>query len=179
MFAASPVQMAAGVLFSLLLAIACVTDLRSRRIPNTLVLATLVTGIACSIAFAPVLPGLGRSLAGAATGLVIWLPFWLLKKIGAGDVKLFAAIGAWLGPTNSVTAALAAAILGGVLTVLWLVWEQGIGRTAQGLVLGAASVQSGVKAPRLLVVESRKRVPYGIALAAGGALVAWLPGLVR
>ena len=179
MFAASPSQVAAGVLFSLLLAIACVTDLRSRRIPNALVLATLAAGFAFSIAVAPVLPGLGRSIGGAATGLAIWLPFWVLRKIGAGDVKLFAAIGAWLGPTNTVTAALSAAILGGVLTLLWLVWEQGVGRTARGLVLGAASVQSGVKAPGLLVVESTKRVPYGLALAAGAAVVAWMPELVR
>lgn len=179
MFAASPMQTAAGVVFSLLLAVACVSDLRARRIPNALVLATLALGIAFSIADAPVLPGLGRSMAGAATGLAIWLPFWMLRKIGAGDVKLFAAAGAWLGPADAVTAALAAAVLGGVLTLLWLVWEQGIGRTARGIALGAASAQSGVKAPGLLVVPSRKRVPYGLALAAGAALVAWLPGLAR
>ena len=177
--AESLIGMAAGVVFSLLLAIACVSDLRSRRIPNALVLATLAAGVGFSIALDPALPGLGRSVAGAATGLVIWLPFWMLRKIGAGDVKLFAAAGAWLGPADAVTAALAAAVLGAVLTLAWLVWEQGVGRTARGLALGAASAQSGVRVPGLLVVPSRKRVPYGIALAAGAALVAWLPGLAR
>ena len=177
--AASPIGMAGGAVFSLLLAVACVSDLRSRRIPNALVLATFAAGIGFSIALAPVLQGLGRSASGAATGLVIWLPFWLLRKIGAGDVKLFAAAGAWLGPTNAVTAALAAALLGGVLTLAWLVWEQGVGRTAQGIALGAASAQSGVRSPGLLVVPSRKHVPYGLALAAGAALVAWLPALAR
>ena len=179
MFAASPVGMVAGAVFSLLLATACVSDLRSRRIPNALVLATFASGVAFSVVLAPVLPGLARSAGGAATGLAIWLPFWMLRKIGAGDVKLFAAAGAWLGPMNAVVAALAAALLGGVLTLLWLVWEQGVRRTAQGIALGAASARSGVKAPDLLVVPSRRRVPYGIALATGAALVAWLPGLAR
>lgn len=179
MFAASPLGTAAGVVFSLLLAIACVSDLRSRRIPNALVVVTLAGGIAFSVALAPVLPGLARSGGGAATGLAIWLPFWLLRKLGAGDVKLFAAAGAWLGPANAVTAALAAAVVGGVLTIAWLVWEQGVGRTARGIALGAAAAQSGVRSPGLLVVPATRRVPYGLALATGAALVAWLPGLAQ
>ena len=177
MFLSSPLGEAAGVLFTLLLVAACVTDARARRIPNALVLALGLTGLGFSIVESPVLAGLARGSAGLVTGLAIWLPFWLLRKLGAGDVKLFAAAGAWLGPESAVIAALVAALLGGVLTLGWLLREQGFLRTARGLWLRTATVRSGVEAPGLLVVPATKRVPYGIALAAGAALVAWLPGL--
>ena len=177
MFLDSPLEGAAGAVFTLLLAAACVTDVRARRIPNGLVLALGLTGLGFSLVESPILPGLARAGAGMATGLAIWLPFWLLRKLGAGDVKLFAAAGAWLGPESAALAALVAAVLGGVLTLGWLLREQGVSRTARGLWLRTAAARSGVEAPDVLVVPASRRVPYGIALAAGAALVAWLPGL--
>lgn len=176
-FDASPFGLVAGALFGALLLAACVTDLRARRIPNVLVLALGASGLLFSLVEHPIVPGAARAAGGMATGLAIWLPFWLLRKIGAGDVKLFAAAGAWLGPGGAVTAALAAALCGGLLTVGWLLREQGMARTARGLLLGAAAVRGGAPPPDLLVVPATRRVPYGLALAAGAALVAWLPAL--
>ena len=178
----SPFREVAGVLFTLLLLVACVSDVRTRRIPNALVLILALCGFGFSLVANPILPGAGRALGGAAVGLAIWLPFWMMGKLGAGDVKLFAAAGAWLGPMGAVTGALAAAVCGGVLTLAWLVHEQGVTRTLRGLLLRGLllrgnAARAGVRGPDLLVVPATRHVPYGLALAAGALLVAWLPGL--
>ena len=178
----SPFREVAGALFTLLLLVACVSDVRSRRIPNALVLLLAFSGLAFSLVANPILPVAGRAFGGAAVGLVIWLPFWMMGKLGAGDVKLFAAAGAWLGPSGAVAGALAAALCGGVLTVAWLVREQGAVRTLRGIMLRLVllrgnAAQAVVRGPDLLVVPATRHVPYGLALAAGALLVAWLPGL--
>src|SRR5436190_14463152 len=87
-------------------------DLRSRRIPNLLTFG----GAAAAIVFSLVvhgLPGLWTSLGGWFAGFALFLPFWLLGGMGAGDVKLLACLGAWLGPQVTLWAALYASIAGG------------------------------------------------------------------
>src|SRR5437762_8698439 len=85
--------------------VACVFDLRSRRIPNVLTLgAALVAFIASGLAGGS--SALGASLAGWALAAAIWLPCYLLGGMGAGDVKLMAAIGAWLAPAAAIYATL-------------------------------------------------------------------------
>ncbi len=94
-------------------AFACVTDLRTRKIPNVLTfggaVAALVThGVTNGFA------GIGFSAAGWAVGLALFFPLFLLRGMGAGDVKLLAALGAWVGPGAAVWLALWSAIAGGV-----------------------------------------------------------------
>src|SRR5215208_4679040 len=97
--AAWSVRLVAGGVLMALLAWACAADLRRRRIPNVLVLTMLATGLALSLApRTDATPGMLGALRGFALGLVIWLPFHTLGLLGAGDVKLIAAAGAWLGP---------------------------------------------------------------------------------
>jgi len=99
-------------------------------------------------------------LEGAATGLVVWLPFWVLGMLGAGDVKFFAAAAAWLGPRLALYAALLSALLGAVLALGWL-----FARVNRREPDGAA-------APKRL-----DTIPYGVAMAAGLAINAWFPHL--
>lgn len=179
MFAGSPFRLVAGSIFTLLLLWACASDIRSRRIPNPIVLALGLGGIVFSVVTMSMGEGLSRGLSGIATGLAIWLPFWLMGMIGAGDVKLFAAAGGWLGPWGAVQGALTAALLGGVLTVGWLIWERGTAHTARGLLLWWASRSATSARPPRLVTDPRHSVPYGVALALGVTLVAWLPDLGR
>ena len=96
--------------------IACVTDLRSRRIPNVLTFGA--AGAALGYAFA--VAG-WRGLAIAALGWLIgaaafFIPF-ALGGLGAGDVKLLAAMGAWLGPAGAVWLALYTGVAGGVMAL--------------------------------------------------------------
>jgi len=92
-------------------------DLRTRRIPNALTFGA--AGAALAYAFftggpAAVLPALGGWLLGAA----IFFPLFALGGMGAGDVKLLAALGAWLGPIEAVWLAIFASMAGGVLAVI-------------------------------------------------------------
>src|SRR5688572_10880566 len=87
-------------------------DLRTRRIPNLLTASMTAAGIGIAAA------GLGASILGCLLGLAFMLPGHVFGKTGAGDVKLLAAAGALLGPSDTIYAFLNTAIAGGVLAVL-------------------------------------------------------------
>src|SRR5688500_5262829 len=80
---------------------ACVTDLRSRRIPNVLTFGAALAGIAFH-ALAPEGEGLGIAALGWAIGIVAFFIPFALGGLGGGDIKLLGALGAWLGPAGTV-----------------------------------------------------------------------------
>jgi prepilin peptidase CpaA len=94
-------------------ACACVTDLRSRRIPNLLTFGGAVAGVLFH-AVTGSTHGLLMSTGGWVVGLMVYLLPFLLGGLGAGDVKLVAALGAWLGPHDVAWLALYAGVAGGV-----------------------------------------------------------------
>jgi prepilin peptidase CpaA len=96
--------------------VACVTDLASRRVPNVLTFGSALTGLAWH-AWVGGVAGAGWSVAGWAVGLAVLMPLYLLRTLGAGDVKLLAAFGAWLGPAGVAWAGLYGTIAGGVLAL--------------------------------------------------------------
>ena len=124
-FEGAPVALAAGLVFSTILVVAAIGDLRTRRIPNKLVAVLAVAGIAYSVVRVPVLPGLLQAGGGLLAGLACWLPFYALGWLGAGDVKLYAAAGAWLGPARAAEGALVGALFGAVLSLIWMMKSQG------------------------------------------------------
>jgi prepilin peptidase CpaA len=151
---------------------ACITDLRWRRIPNSLVIAGLCLGVVLNLQAAGV-RGLGRSVAGAALGLALLLPFYALGGMGAGDVKLLAALGSLLGPGDLLRASLAGALAGGLLA-LGLAFRRGrlldtlrsLGRLLSTWATG------GIRpSPELsLANPSTLKIPYAVPLAAGACL---------
>ena len=167
-----------GALFTLELVTACATDVRVRRIPNVLVLMILLTGVAFSLATRPLVPALTWSIAGLSVGFGIWIPFHVIGAIGAGDVKFFAAIGAWLGPSLTWRAAVAAALIGGVLSVGFLLRENRLGDTLHRVVLAASSRTARLLESPETAKPSRARLPYGVALASGALIAAWWPQLL-
>ena len=102
----------------IVLAVATFTDLRSRRIPNWLVLPFLAAGFAVS-GLAAGWHGIAQSLEGAGLGLAIYGVLFLMGGMGAGDVKLCAAIGAWIGPSQLFIALVITGMAGGVMVVCW------------------------------------------------------------
>lgn len=93
---------------------ACAYDLRTRRIPNVLTFGA--AGLALGFhAFAGGLASFGTSFAGWVVGLALLVPLFWLGGMGGGDVKLLAALGAWMGPRDVVWVALCSAIAGGAL----------------------------------------------------------------
>jgi len=179
MFMESPHGPVWGVLFTALLLMGCVTDVRVRRIPNALVLVLIASGLCYSVASRSLGTGVGSSVAGLLLGFAIWIVFYLAGVLGAGDVKFFSAAGTWLGPSATWRAALVAGVVGGVLAVFFLVRERRLSRTLRRMALAASSgaVELLGETPEGRA-SSRQRLPYGVALAAGALAVAWLPGLL-
>ena len=95
---------------------ACITDVRTRRIPNLLTFGAAAAGLIFHV-LAGGWQGLALAAGGWAVGLALFLPLFLLRGMGAGDVKLVAALGAWLGPLQVVWLALFASIAGGVIAL--------------------------------------------------------------
>ena len=124
-FAASGLLLLAG-----LLAAACVTDWRQRRIPNSLLVAAALAGLAWH-ALAPQGGGLldcrqtgalGLATVAAAGLLMLVLGFalWKLKLFGAGDAKLLAVVAVFLGFRSVPMVLLATLVAGGVLALVSL-----------------------------------------------------------
>jgi prepilin peptidase CpaA len=136
-------------------AIALVTDLRFRRIPNWLTAGTLLIGLAANW-YVHGLDGTLSSVEGMALGLAMLLPFYLFRTMGAGDVKLLAAFGAVLGPQMLISVAVYASIVGGLQSLFILGRLKRIWFTLfQLFVLRVLPARSGAKAP------------YAVALASG------------
>ena len=172
-FAGSALTMVGGACFTLALVVASVWDIRSRRIPNWLVIALAVLGVCYSALVQSPSFGVPRALLGLLLGFVLWIPFYALRMLGAGDVKLFAAASSWLAPSQVVGAALASALAGGVLSVIGLVLAHGLGLTT-------FRIAHGLRDPKLLatplaVPAGRKTLPYGLAMTAGLLIAAWFP----
>lgn len=96
--------------------IATVWDLKSRRIPNGLTFGAALIAIAVN-GYLYGLSGAGAAVAGWLIGVAFFLPIFALGGMGAGDVKLLAALGAWLGPVLVAWVALFSLIAGGVIGV--------------------------------------------------------------
>lgn len=172
-FAESALSIVGGVCFTTGLAAASVTDVRSRRIPNKLVLAMALLGVAFSVISLSFSVGASRSLLSGVIGFALWIPFYALRMLGAGDVKLFAAASCWLAPSQVFAAALMSALAGGVLSVIGLVLAHGLGLTA-------FRIAHGLRDPKMLatplaVPAGRRTLPYGLAMTVGLILVAWFP----
>jgi prepilin peptidase CpaA len=172
-FTGSQVHLAGGVVFTALIAYAAFRDVRTRRIPNRVVVILAVTGFVFSVFVEGGAGGILRGAAGLGVGLACWLPFHMVRWLGAGDVKLFAAAGCWLGATRALEGALIGALAGAGLALVWMVWMHGVRRTASTL-----SVATAAPAVLLPSEEDRRRrraMPYGVALAVGALVAGWLP----
>jgi len=176
-FSDSTYGVASGACFVSALLIASTTDLRSRRISNRLVAVLGLLGVLYSVLAMGGASGAARALLSCAIGFALWIPFYALRMLGAGDVKLFAAASCWLAPSQVFAAALASALVGGLLSVIGLVMAHGLGLTTFRLAHAARDPR--LLATRLAVPAGRRTLPYGIAMAVGLALVAWFPRLLK
>lgn len=168
----------------LLLAWAGVTDMRSRRIPNVLVLtgitfALVSHSLAGALSTAPLAgPTWWSALAGVATGFALMLPLHLLRAMGAGDVKLMAMVGAFIGPTAVLTATLYTLLAGGLLSLVFMLGRGVAAQTLSNLrfMLTDLAVRAGSgQGARLAPLQTTAaRLPYALAIALGtGAALLW------
>jgi len=155
---------------------ACVTDLRTRRVPNVLTLGAAVAAMAFHAAGHGG-SGLLFALFGWGLGLLVFLPLFALRGIGGGDVKLLAALGAWLGPSMVLWVAAFAAIAGGVFALI-VSAKHGYTRKAFSNVWGLLSYWRvmGVQTHPGLTLDAATapRLPYALPMAAGLGMTLWL-----
>lgn len=165
------------ILLATLLLGAVVMDLRSRRIPNRLVL----TGVALAFSTHAVAMATGHAplagptwwapLAGLAAGLALLMPLHLLRAMGAGDVKLMAMVGAFVGVQAVLAATLYTLIAGGLLSLVFMLGRGVAAQTLANLrlLLTDWAVRAGTgQGVRLAPLQhTAARLPYAVAIALG------------
>ena len=159
-------------LLLLFLAAAVITDLRARIIPNALVLAGALSGVLLA-ALHPQGIGFLSGLGGLALGLALFLPIYLLRAMGAGDVKLMAMAGAFLGYPAIFEAALWVLLTGGALALVFALRRGVARRMAVNLremfYSAAASVHIRSVPDFSTGPQTAARLPYAVAIALGVA----------
>ena len=159
-----------------LLAMAAVIDWRSYRIPNWLTVGGMALGLLGNAAADGLMPGLLPALAGLALGMAVLLPLYALRLMGAGDVKLMAAVGAFIGAPAILYAVLFTFIAGGVAALAFAVYRRALRRVAGNVIdtvqFMAFAAAVGVKPEPGGQRSSIGRLPYGSSIAAG--TLAWL-----
>jgi len=150
----------------IVLAVATFTDLRSRRIPNWLIFPFLLAGVAIS-GWRVGLPGIDQSIAGMGVGLLIYGVLYWMGGIGAGDVKLCVAIGAWIGPDQLFLALVISAMAGGIMALCW----GAFGGFLREMFTGASELvfewKTGGDTGMSLANPLKRKMPYVPAIAIG------------
>jgi prepilin peptidase CpaA len=158
-----------GFLVLLTLVIAY-TDVRYRRIPNKVVFVTLLTGVVLNTVFGG-LAGLLGSLGGFTLAFVLMLALHVFGAMGAGDVKLFGAVGSLIGASLVLPTFLIVALTGGVLALCKMIYARRVRTTMFGLVQFAYGLLPGGKVPSFDVVADRgNTIPYGVAVCVGSLI---------
>lgn len=164
-------QMLANVTLLLMLAVVIAYyDVRFRRIPNLLVLATLITGLLINTKLGG-WEGALTSLKGGALAFGLMLILHIFSALGAGDVKLFASIGTVVGVGHVPTAYVVVVITGGVVALFTAAFAGTLRETFRRVALILINLLSGWQPPRFPTPnDKRQTVPYGIAITLGSLL---------
>jgi len=163
-----------------LLLLAAKQDVNSHRISNKLVLVGVFIGLVLNgllpegLGFNSQVPGaLGwlAALKGLAVAMAVFLPLYLLRAMGAGDVKLMGMVGAFIGPNDVLGAVLATLVAGGVMALLVTMWSKQLGAMLQNIKLifyGSAVKLSIGQAPLMNDLPvSVGKLPYALAITLG------------
>ena len=150
-------------------------DFTERRVPNWLNLALILAGFAAQFAFVG-WAGVTAGFWGMWTGFGLLIVPWMMHAMGAGDVKLMAAIGVWLGPLLTLYSFALGAVLGGVTAVIMILSARRLGSACANL----AIIMDKCSSRQTLFSEfgsvksfgsSGQLLPYGIPLTAGTLLI--------
>lgn len=145
-------------------------DVRYRRIPNVVVLVTLVAGLVINISFA----GLNGSLSSLEGFGLAFIPMFLMHlfgALGAGDVKLSGAVGAVLGVSMVPLTLIVIVMLGAALAVYTMLRAGTVFSTLHGVLRIFVGILPGWEMPRFsMPADRRHTIPYGVAIMLGSLI---------
>ena len=151
-------------------------DVRYRRIPNKLVFAIAVAGITLNILVAGMY-GLGLSIAGLLLAFALMLVLHVLGTMGAGDVKLFAAVGSLVGVSHVLPTLLIVAMTGGLFAICKMVYARRTGQTMVGVVQFFYGLLPGQTVPHFEVpADPNYTLPYAFPICFGTLVSIFLFG---
>ena len=164
-----PPQKVEMALLVLLLA-AAVYDVRYRRIPNWLTVGGVIVAVAMNAVIGPPLAGLGFTLQGLAVAFTVYMVLYVLRAMGAGDVKLMAAVGAMVGWQRWLGIFFVSAIIGGVMAMILILARKRVKSTFWNMSFILTELKSGRPAylgNEALDVRSPKALglPHGAVIA--------------
>jgi prepilin peptidase CpaA len=157
------------IVLTTLLITAIYMDLRWSRIPNWLTFSTMGVGILIQV-WMEGLAGISSSLAGLAVGMGLFLLPYVFKAIGAGDVKLMAAIGSMLGPSGTLSVAVLSVLAGGVYALGAMGYQWGLAATSKKLAFATYGAFITGGAIRVGDLQLPFKLRYALAIAAGTLL---------
>lgn len=163
-------------------------DWRTRKIPNVLIGIALVGALILQLSAHGLADGLIAWAAGTAAGMAAFIGLYMLRAMGAGDVKLMGAVGAFVGPGSALTIAVLACLAGGLIAILVMIRrKQGV-HVWNSLNEKVAALQSrdlvGLQADKPAchtTATHAHRFPYAAAVGVGTvlAICGWPLGLVH
>lgn len=172
------------IFLEVLVILAAIWDVRTRRIPNWLTLSGVVFGAALNT-FLFEIDGLWFSLKGLGLAFVVYFVLYLLRAMGAGDVKLMAAVGAAAGWENWLGILVLTSVAGAVAGLLLVAFKGRFRKTLGNLGIILSSLGRGrapyKETPELDVSSDKAmRLPHGALIALGtlgflAAALRWAP----
>ncbi len=145
-------------------------DVRYRRIPNPFVAATLVSGLVMNFMFHGI-QGAASSAGGCILAFVLMFVLHVFGAMGAGDVKLFAAIGSVTGLQLVLPTFIVVVLTGGLLALVSVVRFGALRVTMQRVLQILVGLLPGWQMPRFAVPTDRRHtIPYGVAITIGSII---------
>jgi prepilin peptidase CpaA len=155
---------------------ACITDVRSRRIPNVLTFGSAAAAIIFHASTGQ-LAGLFQSVEGWLVGAAIFFAPFALGGLGAGDVKLLAALGAWVGPLDALWIGLYTGVAGGVIALMVAAFNGYLSQAISNIWLLFSHWRVvGIRPVHEITLEgsSGPRLAYAIPIFTGLLVNVWL-----
>ena len=160
---------------AIILLAAAVYDIWAAKIPNIITFPGMIIGITYH-GISQGLGGAGFSIAGLLVGSAVFFPFYLLKGMGAGDIKLMGAVGALVGVKGVIPAIVFTALAGGIYALALIFFNPS---TCKRLIFGSISMFKTLALTGQLILPSlfgkgeKPQVRYGVAIAAGTLFSQW------
>ncbi|MGE5472155.1 MAG: prepilin peptidase [Bacteroidota bacterium] len=165
-----------NIMLNVLLALAVVYDLRERRIPNFLNACGLALALSMA-AYRGGWEGLSDSLAAALVGLLVFFPFFAVRMIGAGDVKLFAVVGGFVGLGALLPVWFYTVLAGGLLGIVSVLLSRSFPQFISNMRMLLFSLLYHAPGPEIsladIAARTSARIPYALAIAAGALTWMW------